>query len=222
MPHFTAVVFDLDGTLLDTLDDLAAAVNAALQAHGFPLRSREEVRTFVGNGMEKLIRCAVPEGTSQSEMEQVLAYFKDYYTRHNADQTRPYEGIGSMLEELRKQGTLLAVVSNKNDENTKLLSSSHFGIEVALGDQEGRPRKPAPDGVWQAMSLLGVSAENTLYVGDSEVDVQTAQNAGVICLAVTWGFRSRDELLAAGARHFAQRPEEVLGFAENGVDATVE
>ena len=216
MPRFTAVVFDLDGTLLDTLDDLAASVNVALQKNGFPQRSREEVCHFVGNGMAQLIRCAVPEGTSQSEIEQVLAYFKSYYAQHNADKTRPYEGIQHMLEALRQQGIQVAVVSNKNDENTKVLSSSHFGIEVALGDQEGRQRKPAPDGIWQAMSLLGASAESTLYVGDSEVDVQTAQNAGLTCLAVTWGFRSQAELLTAGAVYFAAHPRDVVAFVQHG------
>jgi len=209
-------LFDLDGTLLDTLDDLTASCNAALAAFGFPLRSREEVCRFVGHGMGRLIGRAVPEAATEAETAGVLEFFKSHYAFHNADHTRPYEGIPEMLDALRRLDCKLAVVSNKNDENVKKLTLQHFGIEVAVGDQEGLPPKPAPDGAWRAMEALSADAGHTLYVGDSEVDLQTAQNAGLPCLAVTWGFRSQEELRAAGATRFAHRPMEIVDFVRRG------
>ena len=214
MPLFTAVLFDLDGTLLDTLDDLTASCNAALAAFGLPLRERKDVCRFVGHGIGRLIRLAVPESATEAEMAGVLEFFKNHYALHNGDRTRPYEGIPEMLDALRRLDYKVAIVSNKNDENVKKMAEDFFGIEVAIGDQREISPKPAPDGVWRAMKALGADAERTLYVGDSEVDLQTARNAGIPCLAVTWGFRSREELQTAGAMYYANHPAEIVDFVQ--------
>ncbi|MCL1854365.1 MAG: HAD family hydrolase [Clostridia bacterium] len=213
---YRAVLFDLDGTLLDTLDDLTASCNTALAAYELPLRGREEVRRFVGHGIAKLIRRAAPRSAAEADIAGVMEVFKAHYALHNGDRTRPYEGVPEMLEALRRLGCKIAVVSNKNDENVKKLAGAFFGIKEAVGDQAGLPPKPAPDGAWRAMKALGADAGSTLYVGDSEVDLQTARNAGLACLAVTWGFRSREELRAAGAAHFADHPAEIVDFVRRG------
>ena len=214
MPSFTTVLFDLDGTLLDTLDDLWHSCNFALRSRGMPERSREEIRRFVGNGIQTLIRRAVPAGTCQEEWEGVLQAFLDHYAQHNADFTRPYQGIPEMLDALREMGCKIGVVSNKNDENVKKLSLEHFGIEAALGEVPGVPRKPEPDGVHALMNILGEDPEHTVYVGDSEVDIETARNAGLPCLTVTWGFRQEEELREKGALVFAHTPAEVVEFVK--------
>ena len=212
MAGITTVLFDLDGTLLDTLDDLAAAVNHALAFFGYPMRTREEVCDFIGNGIGNLIRRALPQEHSSETAQQVLEAFKSYYAAHNADKTQPYPGIGSMLETLRAMGCRVGVVSNKNDENVKRLSMHYFSIAEAVGEQQGVPRKPAPDGVLALMKQMGADAAHTIYVGDSQVDIDTARNAGLPCLCVTWGFRSREELQAHGGVHFANTPMEVCAF----------
>lgn len=214
MPRYTTILFDLDGTLLDTLDDLWQSCNVALRGRGMPERSREEIRRFVGNGIETLIRRAVPEGIGQEERAGVLGAFRDCYAQHNADFTRPYEGVLEMLEALRGMGCKLGIVSNKNDENVKKLSKEHFGIEAALGEVPGMPRKPEPDGVYALMEALGADPEYTLYVGDSEVDLETARNAGLPCLTVTWGFRDEEELREQGATYFAYIPQDVIEFVK--------
>lgn len=210
---YKTYVFDLDGTLLNTLDDLAAATNHALKAHQMAEHTTNEVRNYVGNGVRKLIERAVPEGTAAEETERVLATFQAYYLEHSLDTTRPYDGIGEMLAALRRRGCRLAVVSNKFDEATKALCKHFFPdtIEVAIGEHEaqGIRKKPAPDTVMEALRQLGVGKEDAVYVGDSDVDIETARNAGLPCISVLWGFRDRDFLLAHGAVTLVKSPREI-------------
>ena len=201
-----AVLFDLDGTLLNTLDDLADAVNATLSYFGCPQRTVEEVRQFVGNGAERLIRLALPGKTDDPDVQAVLAYFKDYYAAHAQIKTRPYDGILRALEEVKKEYPV-AIVSNKPDNAVKILCRQYFGDVYAIGQSSALPRKPAPDMVYQAMETIG--AESCIYVGDSEVDVLTAKNAGVPCLCVLWGFRDKKILAEAGAEHFCEKPADL-------------
>lgn len=201
----TAIIFDLDGTLLDTLGDLHAATNAVLRQFGYPERTIEEVRQFVGNGAERLIRLAVPEG-EQGSVPQVLVAFQSYYAAHCDILTRPYDGIPEMLERLGEKYPL-AVVSNKPDIAVKELAKIYFPRLYARGESTGCPRKPAPDMVFKAMEALG--AERCIYVGDSEVDVLTAKNARVPCISITWGFRDVKTLEEAGAKYFCHRAEEI-------------
>lgn len=202
-----AVIFDLDGTLLDTLDDLTDATNAALRHFGCRERTKEEVRQFVGNGAERLIRLALPGKEDDPAVSEVLAWYKDYYAAHSQIKTRPYEGVLEALAAVKAEFPV-AVVSNKPDNATKLLCKQYFGDVYALGEGSAMPRKPAPDMVHRAMADIG--AEKCIYVGDSEVDVLTAGNAGVPCLSVLWGFRDRKTLLEAGADHFCEEPRELL------------
>lgn len=207
-----AVIWDLDGTLLDTLDDLAASTNAALMQHGMPVRTREEVRAFVGNGVRKLMMRAVPDGEENPAFEAALASFVAHYGAHSQDHTKPYDGILTVLDTLSAMGVCHAIVSNKIDFAVKELSSVYFGdrMQVAVGDDPSRKKKPAPDSVWEAMRQLGVTTEETVYVGDSDVDVITARNAGIPCAAVCWGFRSEECLKEAGARMIAHTPQELM------------
>ena len=190
------ILFDLDGTLLDTLQDLADSTNAALAALGYPQRSVAEVRRFVGNGALELMRRAVPDGADSGP---ALEYFQTYYPDHCQIHTAPYAGVTEVVAELKQQYPV-AIVSNKPDSAVKALCAELFPGVYALGERPGCQRKPAPDMVRQAMAAIGV--EDCIYVGDSEVDIATAKNAGVPCLTVTWGFRDEPELIAAGARHF--------------------
>jgi len=203
----TGILFDLDGTLLDTLEDLADAVNYALNRHGYPQRTLEEVRRFVGNGAARLISLAVPEGEA---FAPVLDTFHTYYRAHSQVKTRPYPGILEMLATVRSKYPV-AVVSNKPDPAVKPLCADFFGDIYALGETAGCPRKPAPDMLYKAMTDLGV--DRCIYVGDSEVDAITAQNAGVPCVSVLWGFRDEEEIRAAGGKYFctqvSQLPEMI-------------
>lgn len=211
---YTTVIYDLDGTLLNTLDDLAAAVNHALAQGAFPLRTVDEVRRFVGNGMERLIRLALPEGASDDVFHLTLARFKEYYALHSTDLTRPYPGIVDLLQTLKKCGVHQAVVSNKGDSFVKELCQLYFAglMDATVGEQPDVRRKPAPDSLLKVMKDLNANPAGVLYVGDSDVDVITARNAGVDCLAVCWGFRSIDELKAAGAARFASTAEEIAAL----------
>lgn len=212
MPHYSAVIFDLDGTLLNTLDDLTNSVNHALAVHGYPTQPKDAVRGFIGNGMERLIQLATPPIISDEARTQVLASFKSDYAAHDRVETRPYDGIGEMLATLRQRDIKMAVVSNKNDENVKTLCKECLGLFLAIGEKPGVPRKPAPDSVFAAMAQMNATAEDTLYVGDSPVDIQTARNAGVACLCVTWGFCDEAELLQSGAAKLAHTPGDVCAF----------
>ena len=197
----TGILFDLDGTLLDTLEDLKDGVNYALRSFGYPEHTLREVQDMVGNGARKLIADAVPEG---AEVEPVLACFQEYYQSHCRIKTRPYEGIEAALRELARDFPL-AIVSNKPDGAVKKLCAEYFPGVYAQGERPDCPRKPAPDMLQVAMREIGV--ERCIYVGDSEVDVSTARNAGVPCLSVTWGFRDREQLEEAGADWFCSRPD---------------
>ena len=212
MPYQTAV-FDLDGTLLDTLEDLYLATNAALERHSLPRRSRDEVRLFVGNGVEMLIRRAVPAGTDEETILAVLADFKTTYTAICEDRTKPYDGILDMLAALRERGIRVAVVSNKFDAATKKLCEKYFGdlVEVAIGERAGVRKKPAPDTVHEALKELGVTAEGAVYIGDSDVDIRTAENCGMECISVTWGLRDEKFLIENGAKALVDTPEKLLG-----------
>ena len=206
----TAILFDLDGTLLDTLGDLHASTNAVLASFGYPERTIDEVRRFVGNGARVLIQQAVPEGESH-RVDEVLAAFQSYYAAHCDVLTRPYPGIPQLLQSLDGKYPL-AVVSNKPDRAVKELAAIYFPTLYARGESADCPRKPAPDMVHMAMKALG--AETCIYVGDSEVDVLTAKNAGVPCLSVTWGFRDEETLRQAGAEFFCHRADAVLQSIE--------
>lgn len=214
--NIKAVIWDLDGTLLDTLCDLAASTNAALAACGMAQRTTDEVRRFVGNGVRKLIERAVPAGTDAQTTQRVYDAFVAHYAKHSRDNTRPYDGILPALDELAARGVKLAIVSNKIDFAVKQLSAQYFGsrMQEAVGDDPSRARKPAPDSVYAAMARMGVTKEETVYVGDSDVDVMTARNAGVACIAVSWGFRSEQSLREAGAERIAGTPGELLAMLE--------
>ena len=213
MTIYDNYIFDLDGTLLDTLNDLAASTNPALRQHGMPDHTTDEVRRMVGNGVAKLIERAVPQGLDNPDYEQVLADFKAHYSVHSMDTTRPYPGIEELLHTLKQQGKRLAVVSNKFCTATEALCRHFFGdtIEVAIGESERIRKKPAPDAVIEAMRRLDAHKDNTVYVGDSEVDVATAHNSGLPCISVTWGFRDRALLTDHGATTFADSPMDIVG-----------
>ncbi len=206
-----AVVFDMDGTILDTLEDLRSSVNHALREHGLPERSSAEIRSFLGSGMVYLIHRAVPEGTDQETETSVLASHKAYYPLHCAEQTKPYPGICELLASLRDAGILTAVVSNKSDRNVQVLVRDYFDglFTVAVGARDGIPRKPSPELVEIALSELRVSKEEAVYIGDSDIDVATATNAGLSMITVLWGFRDKPQLIEAGADRFAKNTEDV-------------
>ena len=214
----TAIIFDLDGTLLDTLQDLTDAVNYSLRYYGCPERTPMEVRSYVGNGVEYLMRKALPGKDTDPNVFAIMETYREYYSAHTKDKTCPYAGVVEALQEIRKEFPV-AVVSNKPDYATKPLCREFFGEEIfALGQLDDCPRKPAPDMVHKAMKALG--AETCIYVGDSEVDVYTAKNAGVPCLSVLWGFRDRDYLTQEGATHFCDDPKKLYAtlkeMVENG------
>lgn len=212
----TTVIFDLDGTLLDTLQDLADAVNYALRKEGMPERTIDEVRQFVGNGVRLLMIRAVPGGESNPLFEETFAQFKEYYGEHCNDNTKPYEGMIELLETLKSKGYSVAIVSNKIDFAVKELSALYFKgiVPVAIGEKEGVRRKPAPDTVREALKELGRTAEESVYVGDSDVDIETAKNAGMPCVSVLWGFRDREFLEEHGAKRYARTAEDVLKLVE--------
>ena len=231
---YDTYIFDLDGTLLDTLSDLAAAVNYALRSHEMPEHSLDDVRRFVGNGVRKLMERAVPDGTENPDFDAAFATFRQYYMAHSLDTTRPYEGITETLAALKARGCRLAVVSNKMMAATQELCQHFFPdtIEVAIGENEaaGIRKKPAPDTVFAALNALNAlgsprstlgyprsnlghpSLSSAVYVGDSDVDVETARHAGIPCISVLWGFRDRDFLIKHGAKTFISAPSELLSL----------
>ena len=218
---YKAIVFDLDGTLLDTLDDLADAVNHALRYFSLPTRTVEQVRTFIGNGVVKLIERAVG-AENADKCADVLREYKAHYALHCADKTKPYDGVLTLLSALKSRGVKAAVLSNKHDSAVKPLAKQYFDglLCEAAGGMVGVPLKPAPDSLLALIRRLGVDKSETLYVGDSEVDVQTAKNAGVDCIAVTWGFRDEELLRAHGATKFAHSPLDILNEYIGGIGYT--
>jgi len=217
MKRYSTFIFDLDGTLLDTLADLAASVNYALGSCGLPQHTTDDVRRFVGNGVRVLMERAVPQGAQNPLFDTAFATFRQHYLEHSLDTTRPYDGIPQLLAELRQRGCRLAVVSNKFYAATQELCRHFFPdtISVAIGEHEaeGIRKKPAPDTVVEALRQLGVGSEGAVYVGDSDVDVLTARNSGLPCISVLWGFRSRDFLIQHGATTFALTPQDILQYS---------
>lgn len=209
---YKAIVFDLDGTLTDTLADLKNSVNHALSEFGFPARSLEEIRSFVGNGVRRLIYLSVPENTPDEVSEKCLDVFKAYYKDHSCVETKPYDGIIEVLSELKSRGIKTAVVTNKMHEAAVDIVKLFFDglIDVTIGQIDGVAQKPQPDSVFLALQKLGVSKDNAAYVGDSEVDCMTAQNAGIPCIGVTWGFRDREILEINGAEFIFDKAENIL------------
>ena len=199
MMKYKAVLFDMDGTLLDTLADMAAAVNHILSVHGYPLRTVEEVRAFVGNGARKLMERALPPDVTGDAFEALLEEYRQWYEAHACVKTAPYPGVPAVLAALHRAGVRCAVVSNKPDGATRELAARFFPGLPAFGQRDGIPAKPAPDMVYHALAVLGVEASAAAYVGDSEVDVALARNAKLPLVAVSWGFRGREALEEAGA-----------------------
>lgn len=211
-----AVIFDLDGTLLNTLEDLAAALNYAMDAYGYPHRSNAEVRDFVGNGVTGLIELAIPNGRGNPQFDEIVRLYRSYYAGHCQIMTRPYDGVMELLKNLDARGIKLAIASNKPDGAVKSLNEFYFAdyVEVAMGECPGVPRKPSPEILHNALRELGVTGQESLYVGDSEVDIQTARNAGVKCVSVSWGFRDVDVLKANNAEFIADTPAEILNLID--------
>ncbi len=209
---YKAVIFDLDGTLLDTLDDLMNAVNFALREFSFPERTREEIRSFIGNGVIKLMERSTPDNTDAVTQEKCLETFRRYYLEHMSDNTDPFKGIIPLLERLKTEGISTAVVSNKLHSAVVGLCEDYFPslIDIPLGVAEEKERKPSPLNIYKAMEILSSDKENTIYVGDSNVDVETAHRADLKCIGVTWGFRDREELLAHSCDFLADTSDEVL------------
>ncbi len=213
---YKLAIFDLDGTILNTLEDLTCSLNAALACSALPPRSRDEVRLFAGNGIRKLVERGVPSGTPDAVTERVFADFVAHYRLHCADHTKPYAGIEELLAALREQGCMLAVVSNKADFAVQTLCEKYFPntFDAVAGERAGVRKKPAPDTVNAVLARLGASREEAVYIGDSEVDIETAKHAEMDCISVDWGFRTRAALLQAGAKRIASSPREILAAME--------
>ncbi len=210
---YNAIIWDMDGTILDTLRDLCDSVNYALREKGYPERTLEETRCSVGNGIRRLVELSLPGGEGNADFEEVFAIFKGHYEGNCRNKTCPYEGISEVLDTLKAMGLKMAVVSNKIDSAVKELARDFYPqMDYSLGETEGLARKPAPDMVEKALSELGVTKEESVYIGDSEVDVLTAKNSGLDCISVLWGFRTKEELLSNGASVFAEKPKDITAL----------
>lgn len=214
---FDTLIFDLDGTLINSLKDLKESTNYALKQFGYEQKSIEEIRNYVGNGVKKLIERAIPDGVNNPDYEDCLSVFKSHYKINMFNTTRPYPGIIELLKILKTKGIKTAVVSNKFDAAVKELCKNYFGtlIDTAVGETEKVKKKPAPDSVLEAMKILDSNKKNSIYIGDSEVDVKTAKNAGIKCIGVCWGFRSKNILIENGADYLVETPEEILKIISN-------
>ncbi len=211
MKTFQTVIFDLDGTLLDTLDDLTDSVNHTLARFGYPTKTREEIRNAIGNGARLLIARSLPDGADEDRITEIHEAYHQWYSAHSQIKTAPYDGILEVLDSLRKKGIATAVVSNKGDAQVKPLVQAYFPqIDVAFGERKNIAKKPAPDSVLEVMKVFGACPETTLYVGDSEVDILTARNAGITAVAVTWGFRDRELLSAYNPDYLIDTPKQLL------------
>lgn len=218
--QYKLAIFDLDGTILNTLDDLCDSVNYALSTYSMPKRTLDEVRSFVGDGIMKLIERSVPINTPEEQIIRVFESFTAYYRNNSANKTRPYNGVNELLRSLRKKGVITTVLSNKADFAVRSLCNVYFNglFDYVAGEKEGMPRKPSPDGVFQILNKYNVAVKDAIYIGDSDVDFSTAQNAGIDYVLVSWGFRSKDFLLSSGAVNVVDTPEELLAKVFHGVD----
>lgn len=209
---YKAIIFDLDGTILDTLDDLMISVNYALNSYNLPIRTKEEIRSFVGNGIQKLIERAIPNDTQNSITDKVFATFKKYYAVHCADNTKPYADILKVLDTLKNKGYLLAVVSNKADFAVQTLCNTYFNktFDYVVGAKDNIAKKPAPDSVNEVIKHFNLTATDCVYIGDSEVDIATAINANTDCISVSWGFRDSDFLKQSKAQIIIHSPLDIL------------
>lgn len=214
MKEYSTYIFDLDGTLLDSLNDLAVSTNYALDWAGMPEHTIEDVRLFVGNGVKKLIERAIPGGLNNPKFDTTYSKFKEHYLLHSVDTTKPYPGILETLSELKKRNKKIAVVSNKFYDATQELCRYFFSdyVQVAIGERENIRKKPAPDTVLEALKQLDSEKETAVYIGDSDVDVNTAKNSGLPCISVLWGFRDRNFLLEHGATNFISEPNQLLDY----------
>lgn len=217
MSKIDTVIFDMDGTVLNTLEDLTDAVNHVFSQFDLPPRTIDEYRKFFGNGIGYAMRCAAPEGTPDELIDKMIPVFREYYDKHCLDKTRPYDGILELMKTLKAKGYKMAIVSNKIDSAVKELNDRFFSdyVSVAIGEKAKVRRKPAPDTVIAALKELRSERSEAVYIGDSEVDLKTAQNSGVPCIAVLWGFRDRDHLTENGAVSFAEKPADVLSVLEH-------
>ena len=211
---YELIVFDMDGTILDTLEDLKNSMNHTLKLHNMPERTLDEIRSFVGNGIRKLIERAVMTGTSTEQIDVIHKDFMEHYEVHCADFTRPYDGVNDLIKELRNRGYKTAVVSNKADGAVQDLCIQYFPglFDLSIGERPKIAKKPAPDMVNLALNKLSVSKEKAVYIGDSDVDVATARNSKLDMIAVDWGFRTREFLVEQGAEIIVSKPEEILKY----------
>lgn len=215
--NVNTIIFDMDGTVLNTLEDLTVSVNYVLLKFNMPDHPEEEYRKFFGNGIKYALKCAVPEGTSEETIEKMLPLFREHYNEHCLDRTKPYDGITDLMRRLKAKGYKMAIVSNKIDSAVKELNKRFFSeyVAVAIGEQPGIKRKPAPDTVLAALDELDSEKEEAIYIGDSEVDYQTALNSDLPCISVLWGFRDKDFLISKGATVFAETPEDVYNILQS-------
>ena len=213
---YDIVIFDLDGTILNTLDDLADSLNHVLEANNFPTHTIDEVRMFVGNGIRKLIERALPQDADNATRENIYKQFSEYYGQHSQDKTRPYDGIPELFNELRNVGIKIAVNTNKDEDIAKVICEKYFPgmIDVIAGGRTDTPIKPAPDGVNKILKTLNIPKEEALYVGDSDVDMQTAHNARLTAIGCTWGFCTRENLLDNHPDSIAEQPSDILSFIQ--------
>lgn len=209
---YDTVIWDLDGTLLDTLIDLKNAVNFAMRTLGYPERPLSDIKVFVGNGVKKLIELAIPDGDKNPNYDKAYELFCVHYAAHNLDNTKPYPGILDVIEELRRRGVKQAIVSNKVDDAVKKLNNEFFKVDFAIGVTDYKIRKPAPDMVWKACDALEADRSKTVYIGDSEVDLKAASNANLPCISVLWGFRTREDLMPFSPATLVETPDQLLKF----------
>ncbi len=212
MPKYKVAVFDMDGTILNTLDDMTVACNHTLSAMGMPLRTMDEIRMFVGNGIPKLVERIAPAGTDEVTLKKMLEIFMEFYSAHSMDKTGPYAGVPELLKKLKDNGIKLACVSNKADAAMRKLCDEFFNglFDDAEGERAGVNKKPAPDMVWAALEKIGAEKKDAVYIGDSNVDYETAVNSEIDCISVSWGFRSREFLEDLGSKCIVDTPEEVF------------